>query len=96
VIAHLIIRNDRFTWSGYNAGGDPAHRPYALVVEIGREFIITSEENLYLIGPGPMQFEEFSPDGLALAGYGHDSRQNGPFVPQCLSRQGFARSDSSL
>jgi hypothetical protein len=66
MIAHLIIKNGRFAWSGYNAGGDPAHR-HALIVEIGREFIITSEENLYLIGPGPMQFEEFSPDGLALA-----------------------------
>ena len=28
-------------------------------------------------------------------GYGNDSRQNGPFVPQYLSRHGFARNDSA-
>jgi hypothetical protein len=28
-------------------------------------------------------------------GYDKDSRQNGPLVPQCHSRQGFARNDSS-
>ena len=55
-----------FAWSGYNAAGDPAHRQ-ALVVDVGRDFLITSEGNLYLTGPGRMQFAEFSPAEFALA-----------------------------
>jgi hypothetical protein len=51
MIAHLILRDGRWTWSGYNASGDPAHRPYALVADIGRDFLITGEGKLYLIGP---------------------------------------------
>ncbi len=66
LIAHLIIRDNRFAWSGHNAGGDPAHR-HALVVDVGRDFLVTSEGNLYLTGPGRMQFAEFSPAGFALA-----------------------------
>jgi hypothetical protein len=66
LIAHLIIRNDRFAWSGHNAGGDPAHH-HALVVDVGRDFLITSEGKLYLNSPGLMQFAEFSPSGIALA-----------------------------
>jgi hypothetical protein len=66
LIAHLIIRNGQFAWSGYNAAGDPAHH-HALVVNVGRDFLITSEGNLYLTGPGRMQFAEFSPAGFALA-----------------------------
>jgi hypothetical protein len=66
VIAHLTIRNGRFAWSGYSAGGDPAHR-HALVVDVGRDFLITSEGKLYLTGPGRLQFAEFSPSEFALA-----------------------------
>jgi hypothetical protein len=66
LIAHLIIRNNRFAWSGHNTGGDPAHH-HALVVDVRRDFIITSEGNLYLTGPGRMQFAEFSPAGFVLA-----------------------------
>jgi hypothetical protein len=69
VIAHLIIRNGRFAWSGYNASGDPAHR-HALVVDVGRDFLITSEGNLYLTSPGPRQFAEFSPSEFVLAAKG--------------------------
>jgi hypothetical protein len=67
--AHLIIRNGRFAWSGCNAGGDPAHHR-ALVVDVGRDFLITSEGKLYLTGPGPLQFAEFSPAEFALAARG--------------------------
>jgi hypothetical protein len=66
MIAHLFIHNGRLTWSGYGASGDPAHT-HALVVDVGRDFIITSDGLLYLIGPGPFQFEEFSADGFAVA-----------------------------
>jgi hypothetical protein len=66
VIAHLIIRNGRFAWSGYNASGDPAHSP-ALVVDTGRDFLITSDGKLYLTGAGRLQFAEFSPSEFALA-----------------------------
>jgi hypothetical protein len=69
VIAHLIIRNGRFAWSGYNASGDPAHRQ-ALLVDVGRDFLITSEGKLYLTSPGPMQYAEFSPSEFALAAKG--------------------------
>ena len=69
LIAHLSIRNGRFAWSGYNAGGDPAHCQ-ALVVDVGRDFLITSEGNLYLTGPGRMQFAEFSPTEFAPAAKG--------------------------
>ena len=54
LIAHLIIRDNQFAWSGHNAGGDPAHR-HALIVDVGRDFLITSEGNLDLTGPGRMQ-----------------------------------------
>jgi hypothetical protein len=69
VIAHLTIRNNRFAWSGYNASGGPAYRP-ALVVDVGRDFLITSDGNLYLTGPGRLQFAEFSPSEFALAAKG--------------------------
>jgi hypothetical protein len=66
VTAHLIIRNGRFAWSGYNPSGDFAHCP-ALVVDGGRDFLLTSDGNLYLTGAGRMQFAEFSPSESALA-----------------------------
>jgi hypothetical protein len=66
VIAHLVIRNNRLAWSGYNASGDPTHH-YALVVDVGRDFLITSDGKLYLNSPGPLQFAEFSPAGFAVA-----------------------------
>jgi hypothetical protein len=69
VLAHLIIRNGRLAWSGYNASGDPAHCP-ALVVDAGRDFLITSDGKLYLTSPGPMQFAEFSPSEFVLAAKG--------------------------
>jgi hypothetical protein len=69
VIAHLTIRNGRFAWSGYNASGDPTHRQ-ALVVDVGRDFLITSDGKLYLTSPGPRQFAEFSPSEFALAAKG--------------------------
>jgi hypothetical protein len=69
VIAHLTIRNGRFAWSGYNASGDPAHHQ-ALVVDVGRDFLITTEDKLYLTSPGPMQLAEFSLSEFALAAKG--------------------------
>ncbi len=57
VIAHLVIRNNCLAWSGYNASGDPVHH-HALVVDVGRDFLITSEGKLYLNSPGPLQFAE--------------------------------------
>ena len=66
VIAHLVIRNNRLTWSGYNASGDPAHH-HALVVDVGLDFLITGDGMLYLNSPGPLQFAEFSPTGFAVA-----------------------------
>jgi hypothetical protein len=65
----MIIRNGRFAWSGYNASGDPSHRQ-ALVVDVGRDFLITSEGKLYLTSSGPRQFAEFSPWEFALAAKG--------------------------
>jgi hypothetical protein len=67
VIAHLTIQKGRFTWSGHNASGDPAHRPYAMIVDVGRDFTITSEGNLYLTGAGPLRFTELSVTGFVLA-----------------------------
>ena len=66
MIAHLFFRNGRLAWSGYGASGDPTHT-HALVVDIGRDFIITGDGRLYLTGPGPFQFEEFSADGVTIA-----------------------------
>jgi hypothetical protein len=70
VKAHLFYHRGKLAWSGYNASGDPRHRPYAFVVDVGRDFILTSDERaaLYLIGPGPVQFTMFTPDSVALAG----------------------------
>jgi len=69
VIAHITIRDGRFAWSGYGASGDPAHL-HALVVDVGRDFLITGEGRLYLTGPGPMQFTEWSPEAVVLAARG--------------------------
>ena len=68
VISHLVIRNNRLAWSGYNASGDPAHH-HALVVDVGCDFPITSEGKLYLNSPGPLQFAEISPTGFAVAAW---------------------------
>jgi hypothetical protein len=67
--AHLFIHRGRLAWSGYQASGDTKHAPYSLVVDIGRAFLLTSEDvsKLYLIGPGTQHFETFTPDSLALA-----------------------------
>jgi hypothetical protein len=70
MIAHLILRDGRWSWSGYNASGDPAHRPHALVADVGRDFLITGEGNLYLTGPGPLRFTEWSPEAVVLAARG--------------------------
>lgn len=67
MIAHLMLDKGRYAWSGHNASGDPVHRPYALVVDVGRDFILTDEGNLYPTGPGSARFKEFSPDGFVLA-----------------------------
>lgn len=66
MIAHLFYHNGCLAWSGYGASGDPTHT-HALVVDTGREFIITSDGTLYLISPGPLQFTEYSPDDFAVA-----------------------------
>jgi hypothetical protein len=70
VIAHLILRDGRWTWSGYGASGDPAHRPFGLIVDIGRDFLITGEGRLYLTGAGPLRFTEWSPEAVVLAARG--------------------------
>jgi hypothetical protein len=70
VIAHLILRDGRWTWSGYGASGDPSHRPFGLIIDIGRDFLITGEGTLYLTGHGPLRFAEFSPEAVVLAGRG--------------------------
>jgi hypothetical protein len=38
-----------------------------LVINAGRDFLITSDGNLYLTDPGSHQFSEFSPEGFVLA-----------------------------
>ena len=70
MIAHLTHRDGRFAWSGYGASGDPAHRPYALIVDVGRDFHITEEGRLYLTGPGPKRFTEWSPEAVVLSARG--------------------------
>lgn len=67
--AHLFVHKGQLAWSGYNGLGDPSHA-YAFVIDVGRDFQITSEGNLYLTGPGPGQFEEFSPAGTVIAARG--------------------------
>ncbi len=69
MIAHITIRDGRFAWSGYGASGDPVHL-HALVVDVGCDFLITGEGRLYLTGPGPMQFTEWSPEAIVLAARG--------------------------
>ena len=69
MIAHLLLHDGRWTWSGYGASGDPAH-VHALVVDVGRDFLITEEGRLYLIGPGPLQFTEWTPEAVVLAARG--------------------------
>ena len=69
MIAHITIRDGRFAWSGYGASGDPAHL-HALVVDVGRDFLITGEGRLYLTGPGPMRFTEWTPEAVVLAARG--------------------------
>jgi hypothetical protein len=66
MLAHLFLHNGRLTWSGYGASGDPSHT-HAMNIDVGRDFLITSDGDLYLTGPGPFQFAEFSADGLAVA-----------------------------
>lgn len=78
--AHFFKDGRRWRFSGYNACGDPydgkggtrpgpetATRPFDAVVDIGREFILTSDGRLYLTGLGKGQFSTFSPEAVLLA-----------------------------
>ncbi len=77
-LAHL--RRDRKGWyySGYNASGDPlilrgqrgqapAPVPYDAVVDVGREFLLTSDGLLYILGPEMAQAREWEPARLVVA-----------------------------
>lgn len=69
-LAHMYLNRGRLEFSGYGACGDPDYAPFAAVVEIGRAFQLVGErcDRLYLTGPGPCQFEEFTPTEVYLAG----------------------------
>lgn len=41
--AHLFHHNGELAFSGHLASGDRAHKPWAAVVEIGRDFFITPD-----------------------------------------------------
>lgn len=66
MLAHITVLKGRLAWSGYGASGDPSH-VHALVVDVGRDFLITGDGKLHIHGPGPHQFEEFTPTGVAIA-----------------------------
>lgn len=77
MIAHMFKNAGRFHFSGYNACGDPFEgagfrstrkpRPFDAVVDVGREFILTEEGDLYVTSPGPQQFATWKPDELFVA-----------------------------
>jgi hypothetical protein len=69
MLAHLFMNKGRLEWSGHNASGDFRHTPYAFVIDVGRDCMLTSDKApaLTLIGPGPARFETFSPEALAVA-----------------------------
>lgn len=77
MIAHLFQKAGRYYFSGYNACGDPFEgagfrtsrepRPFDAVVDVGRDFIVTPEGQLYVTGPGPHQFMTWTADELVLA-----------------------------
>ena len=69
MLAHLFMNKGRLDWSGHNATGDFRHTPFAIVVDVGRDFYLTSDKApaLSLVGPGPARFETFTPEALTVA-----------------------------
>jgi hypothetical protein len=69
MLAHLFMNKGRLDWSGHNATGDFRHTPFAVVVDTGRDFYLTSDKApaLTLVGPGPARFELFSPEAVVIA-----------------------------
>jgi len=75
MIAHIFQKAGRFYFSGHNASGDPFEgaglradrepRPFDAVVDVGRDFVVTPEGQLYVTGPH--QFMTWTADELVLA-----------------------------
>lgn len=51
-------------FSGGWAQGDELNAPVDVVIDIGREFMMSHEGNLVPFGPGPGAHQEFTPSGL--------------------------------
>lgn len=69
-LAHLYTHKGRLSFSGYLASGDPSHRPFALVVDVGRLFSVTWDEPCVLffkLRPDDRTNVEFSAEALATA-----------------------------
>jgi hypothetical protein len=85
MIAHFFADGPawkrRWRFSGHQACGDEFDgagdrrrkeippRAFDAIVDVGRDFILTSDKDckLYITGPGPHQFTEHSPEGVILA-----------------------------
>lgn len=78
--AHLFKdRQGQLYFSGHLACGDPQDgagvssraksREFDAIIDVGRSFILTSDEppKLYLTGPGKGQFSEWTPGELYVA-----------------------------
>lgn len=82
MLAHIKKRGRQLLYSGYNACGDPTDgagiratqdgtaptTPYFAIVDlVGRDFILTEDEKLYITSYGPKQHTEWSAEELYLA-----------------------------
>lgn len=81
MIAHMRRKIGKLGFSGFNACGDPwagagivACRtlpalPFDAIVDVGVDFVLTSDEppRLYVLSPGPIQFTAWMPESLLAA-----------------------------
>lgn len=72
MIAHLYYDKGELAFSGYNASGDPAHKPWAAVIDVGRDFMIFSGDEphprlCYKRHIDDRKYTEFTAEGLLIA-----------------------------
>jgi hypothetical protein len=65
--AYLTLIKGKPAWSGYLAQGDPAHRPWRAVVDVGRDFFLSEDGKLYFAGSGKHVFIDWTPSAVLMA-----------------------------
>lgn len=67
-LAHIWRnRQGELNFSGYGATGDPSHKPYVAVIDVGRAFQIGTDDGLLFYFDKAAGYQTFSAEGMILA-----------------------------